>query len=69
MENKRKIVRALEDLLKQTRAGEDIEFLHLRYDENGDEWVYVHYKDDYIRKVIVTADSGIALIRDVLRAL
>ena len=67
MENKVKIVKQLEELLKLTRAGEDIFLLAYQKDENGEEFVNIHYKDDYIRKVCVTADSGIAIIHDVLK--
>lgn len=65
-ENKREIVIRLGILLKATRAGEDIKALHLSEDEN---FVTIIWENGYRKNVCVEADSGTALIRDVLDAL
>lgn len=65
-ENKEKIVMLLEVLLKQTRAGKDIECLQLN--EKQDE-VTIIFDSGYRRKVNIAADSGIAIISDVLCSL
>jgi len=65
-ENKQEICKRLCDLLTATRAGEDV--IAVIYTSDGrDEWVTVHWRDKYQQKICVTADSGIALIQDVLR--
>lgn len=65
-ENKREIVIRLGILLKATRAGEDIERLALSEDEN---FVTIIWENGYRKNVCVEADSGTALIRDVLDAI
>lgn len=65
-ENKREIVIRLGILLKVTRAGEDIERLVLSEDEN---FVTIIWENGYRKNVCVEADSGTALIRDVLDAI
>lgn len=62
-ENKREIVIRLGILLKVTRAGDDIKKLVLSEDEN---FVTIIWENGYQKDVCVEADSGIALIRDVL---
>lgn len=66
IENRRNIVVLLEILLKQTRAGKDIKALYL--DEKQDE-VLIVFENGYSKKVNIEADSGIAVIRDVLKQL
>lgn len=56
----------MEILLKQTRAGKDIKDLYL--DEKQDE-VLIAFENGYSKKVNIEADSGIAVIRDVLKQL
>lgn len=65
-ENKKEIVIRLGILLKATRAGEDIKNLLLSEDEN---FVTIVWENGAEKKVCVEADSGAALIRDVMNAL
>ncbi|MCI8736888.1 MAG: hypothetical protein HFI11_07925 [Lachnospiraceae bacterium] len=65
-ENKKEIVIRLGILLKATRTGEDIKMLTLSEDEN---FVTIVWENGYKKDVCVEADSGIALIRDVMNAL
>lgn len=65
MENKEDIVKRLKLLLTATRAGREIEELDLSEDRNT---VTIQFRNGCRRDVCVEADSGIALIRDVIRA-
>ena len=64
MENKEEIVMRLKLLLKATREGRGIEELALSGDQNE---VTVKFRSGSERKVNVECDSGIALIRDVMK--
>lgn len=64
MEKKEDIVKRLKLLLIATRAGSDIEDLILSEDQNT---VTIQFRNGYTKKVCVEADSGIALIRDVIK--
>ncbi len=64
MEKKEDIVKRLKLLLIATRAGSDIEDLVLSGDQNT---VTIQFRNGYTKKVCVEADSGIALIRDVIK--
>ena len=66
LENKYYIVKALEDVLKMTRAGENIEGLIY---ESEHEIVQIRFRNGYTKMVSVDCDSGIATIRDVVNAL
>ena len=68
MENKQAICDALLETLKLTRA--DVTKLTYLTNEYG-EFVRVQYGESplHSKKVDVTADSGISLIRDVMRAI
>ena len=66
MENKKDIVARLKLLLKDTRAGKNIE--DMLFDEKR-EIVTILYEDGSKRKVDVAADSGIAIIVDVLKVI
>lgn len=66
MENKHYIVKALEYVLKMTRAGENIEGLIY---ESEHEIVKIRFRNGYTKMVSVDCDSGIATIRDVVNAL
>ena len=68
-ENKSEITTALTTTLKLTRAGYDIDHINYAVDPIGDEYCYIIFTNGGSRKVNVTADSGIALISDVVRAL
>ena len=68
MENKERITHQLMLCLLATRAGEDIDdmaYLRTKYQE----CVNITFKDKKYMSVDVTADSGIALIKDVIKAL
>ena len=66
-ENKGYICTLLYDVLRATRAGHDItEVTYIA--EDGNEYALIKGKY-WAKKVDITADSGIALCRDVLRAL
>lgn len=66
MENKEEIVMRLKLLLTATRAGEDIDKMELTEDQH---FVVIHWKSGCTRKVNIEADSGIAIIDDVLHAI
>lgn len=65
-EKKQEICNKLCDLLRVTRTGSDIISIIYSTDEYEDEWVTVHWKGRYQQKICITADSGIALIHDIL---
>lgn len=67
MEDKEGIVRALSFALMQTRAGRDIAWMCYRKDADNEEYVDIYYSAKHVKHVCVTADSGIALIQDVLK--
>lgn len=73
-ENKADIIYNFEPVLKHTRAGEDVEYINYGIRENGDEFVAVYFAPQVggvgaYKEIDVTADSGAAMIIDVLRAL
>lgn len=68
MENKERITHQLMLCLLATRAGEDISDMSY-FKGSGDEWVNITFMDGSWLPVNVTADSGIALIKDVIKAL
>lgn len=67
-ENKQAILDALKVTLNLTRAGDDITALN--YDKDREE-VQVHFNNSNFiaRRINVAADSGIAMIRDVMKGL
>lgn len=69
MENKQLICDLLTETLKATRDQADLE--RIRYEEIGpdDQQVVLDYKNGGHRSVNVSLDSGIAMIRDILRAI
>lgn len=66
MENKEDIVMRLKILLNATRAGRDIEKMELT--EDGD-FVMIEWESGGTQKVNIAADSGVAIIRDVLKVI
>lgn len=66
MENKKEIVARLKLLLAATRAGSNIEKLVLSEDERS---VTIQFKAGGSRTVNIDADSGIAIICDVIEGL
>lgn len=68
MEDKKLICSLLLKTLQATRAGQDLERLDYEKLDNGDEVVHVGWKNAPSgMNVNVTADSGQALIRDIMR--
>lgn len=65
-ENKFKICEELLKAVQLTRAGEDISGIH--YD-GEQEIVMIIYNNGYAKPVNVACDSGIALMRDVLKSI
>ena len=69
-EDKAKICAQLLKLLRMTRDQEAlVELEYRKYDDTYDEVVHVMYRSGRTQDINVTADSGIALIRDVMRDL
>lgn len=66
MENKKDIVMRLKLLLNATRAGEDIKKMELT--DEGDH-VVIQWENGCTQKVNIAADSGVAIINDVVRAI
>lgn len=66
MENKEEIVIKLKILLKSTRAGGNIADLILNEEESE---ITILFRAGETRKVNIEADSGIAIIKDVITAL
>ena len=69
-ESKSSICRHLCEALKWTRAHQDI--LYMKYEKDdgaGIEFVHIGYKSGRRLAVDVTADSGIALIHDILKCI
>ncbi len=66
MENKEDIVRRLKLLLMATRAGSNIADLILNEEK---EQVIILFRHGGTHVVNIAADSGIAIIRDVVKAL
>lgn len=65
-ENKREICIALTAALKMTRNQiylKDIEYVK---EDNGEEYAILHWCNGYKKKICVTADSGIAMIYDIV---
>lgn len=69
MENKQQICDLLTEALKATRDQADL--VRIRYEEIGpdQQQVVLDYEGNEHRAVNVSLDSGIAMIRDILRAL
>lgn len=66
MENKEDIVKRLKLLLRSTRAGSNIEDLVLSADQDE---VIIIFKQGSKKKINIAADSGIAIIMDVINKL
>ena len=69
MENKQMVLLYLRDALRYTRAGSDVLCLEHNKTESGCEMVIIHFKSGFTKTVDVTADSGLAVMKDVLKAL
>lgn len=66
MENKQRICDFLTETLKETRAGSGIRSID--YDEEA-ETATIIWRDSSKRRVNVAADSGAAMIRDIIQAI
>jgi len=62
--SKVQLVKALEDLIKMTRAGDELAALSISDDEEN---VTITWKSGSTTNVVVAADSGIAIVRDVIK--
>lgn len=69
MENKQLILDALCSALQLTRDQADLEALEYKEIGPGKQHVIATYDGGGSREINVSLDSGIAMIRDVLRAL
>lgn len=68
-EDKQTIINFLFQTLKQTVAGVDLEAIKYEALANGDEFAIIKYENGYHKSVCISCDSGLALMRDILRAL
>jgi len=68
-ENKREIVQALLPVLQKTRHFSDLVNLQYETHEDCAERVVATYVNGHKNRVNVTADSGYALILDILRGI
>lgn len=68
-EDKEEIIKWLLATLKLTVAGVDISDIKYEPLANGDELAVIIYDNGFRRPVNISCDSGIALMRDILRAI
>ena len=68
LENKVDIVAELSVLLRMTRRGEGMQLVY-KQKPDGEEYVEIYSGGRRYRSINVSADSGIALIRDVIKDL
>ena len=66
-EDKQEIINWLFQTLKQTVAGVGLESIKYEQLNNGDEIAVLMYDNGYRKSVNISCDSGIALMRDILR--
>ena len=69
MEDKDLICKELAKLLKITRNQSDLKALRYEILDNDEEIVTVEWEGGGRKVVCVSMDSGIAMVRDILRAL
>lgn len=68
-ENKQRICDLLFDTLMETRDADDIAAIKYSMEDNGQETVYVLFINGAKRIINVTMDSGVAMIRDIMKGL
>ena len=68
-EDKETIINYLLYTLKQTVAGVGLDYIRYERLNNGDEIAILIYDNGYHKSVNITMDSGLALMRDILRAI
>ena len=66
-EDKQNIINCLFQTLKQTVAGVGLEDIRYEQLTNGNEIAVLMYDNGYRKSVNITCDSGVALMRDILR--
>lgn len=67
-EDKQTICDLLCETLKATRGQHDVVALKYEILDNGDERVTIEYEQGGSHQVNVSMDSGVAMIRDIMRA-
>ena len=67
MEDKRLICEKLAEVLRLTRAFDDLSSLEYEKLDNGDEIVKAQFVNGAIKTINVTADSGITMIIDITK--
>lgn len=65
-ENKGMILAALSIALKMTRAYEDLQEITYEVTQCDDEYAVLIFSDRPTQHITITADSGIAIIKDVV---
>ena len=68
-ENKKEITEKIEELLRLTRRFSDLEGLEYVQTPAFEEYVVAYFESGAQKQVCVTADSGIAMIQDVVARL
>lgn len=68
-EDKEEIIKWLLTTLKLTVAGLDISDIKYEQLASGDEIAVIIYDNGYRQSVNISCDSGVALMRDILRAI
>lgn len=68
-ENKQLICDLLYEALKATRDQADLNSVEYGQRNNGDEVVILTYNNGYTKSINVSCDSGIAMMRDILKEL
>lgn len=66
IENKRMILDALSIALQLTRAYEDLQGIAYEVTQGDDEHAVLNFSERPSQHIDITADSGIAIIRDVV---
>ena len=66
IENKRMILDALSIALQLTRAYEDLQGITYEVTQGDDEYAVLNFSERPSQHINITADSGIAIIRDVV---
>ena len=67
-EDKQIIINYLFQTLKQTVAGVGLDAIRYEQLNNGDEIAVLIYDNGYHKSINITCDSGVALMRVILRA-
>ena len=69
-ESKKKICELLLPAIQATMSGEDVTALeYVKEEDTKEEFVYIRFKGGFSYRACVTADSGAAMIRDIMKEL